>query len=299
METQRANAGRAGTEGEHAVFSAETAAKVEGEPGAPTSDSGFGADDPEMVELRAFAAEVTGTGAGTPRRSGYRPRLETSGRGQVVAPAARLSTLASEMVSSVRLRPRRTLAFALTGVAAVAGALWLVRAVAPSDEPLELAIAPPPSPRPAAAPAPLPPIDEPHAAAPRVARAPKVDQAIATASRRKERKESKERKERKELAPAGGRARRTKAAATQALDRGAIIQGMQAIQPRVKACYRRYKQRGVANTSIDVGPGGNVAHVTVTGPLARTRTGVCVKAAVKTARFRGGGMTFQYPLVLP
>jgi hypothetical protein len=33
----------------------------------------------------------------------------------------------------------------------------------------------------------------------------------------------------------------------------------------------------------------------VTGPLAKTRTAACVKAAVKTARFQGGGATFQYP----
>ena len=83
-----------------------------------------------------------------------------------------------------------------------------------------------------------------------------------------------------------------------ALDRAALIEGMRAIQPRVNDCYRVYQERGVANLRIDVGNGGKVKSVTVSGPLARTASAGCVKAAVKTARFRGGSGSFQYPVVL-
>jgi hypothetical protein len=84
-----------------------------------------------------------------------------------------------------------------------------------------------------------------------------------------------------------------------ALDRREMLAGLQAIQPRVKQCYRQHGQAGVANVGIDVASGGKVTKVTVTGPLARTPTAGCVKAAVKTARFQGGGGSFHYPFVLP
>jgi hypothetical protein len=83
------------------------------------------------------------------------------------------------------------------------------------------------------------------------------------------------------------------------LDRAAMLAGIQAVEPRVKRCYQQHRQKGVAPVRIDVGPDGKVKKVTVSGPLARTRTGACVKAAVKTARFRGGGTDVQYPFVLP
>jgi outer membrane biosynthesis protein TonB len=296
--------------------------------GEPASDSAFAVDDPEMAELRALAAEVVSAGAGTPRRSGYRPRLEANRRMLAVAPVELLFDLRRSLVSSVRGRPGRTRAFALGGIGAVAGALILVWTVAPGDEPLELTAASPPPVVAPAVPAPPPaqpeptrdqPAPAPIAAvavpavetaspAPRVARSTtekrslgptvkpersaqrrggrRIETKVAMASRRKEGKDF----------PAAARASSKTA---HALDRVAIIQGIQAIQPRVKECYRRYRQQGVANASIQVGPDGKVTKVSVAGPLARTRTAACVKAAVKTARFRGGGMTFQYPLVLP
>jgi hypothetical protein len=96
--------------------------------------------------------------------------------------------------------------------------------------------------------------------------------------------------------PSAARTKHQRVAAE--LDQRAIIAGMAAIQTRVKQCYRQYRQEGVANVAVDVGRGGKVKRVTVSGPLAHTRSGACVKAAVKTARFSGGDLSFHYPLVL-
>ena len=73
---------------------------------------------------------------------------------------------------------------------------------------------------------------------------------------------------------------------------------MKAVEPLVKDCYRDYKQKGLAIVHIEVGKGGKVKGATISGRLAKTRTAVCVKAVLKTARFRQGGFTFDYPVVV-
>jgi hypothetical protein len=92
------------------------------------------------------------------------------------------------------------------------------------------------------------------------------------------------------------RVTREEIASTQ--DRRAMSEGMQAIQPLVRQCYLEHREKGVADVGIEVGRRGEVKRVTVAGPLARTPTAGCLKAAVKRARFRGGGLRFHYPLVL-
>jgi hypothetical protein len=259
-----------------------------------------GADDPEMAELRAFAAEVVSAAGGVPRRSGYRPRLEPGQRGLSFAPVTRLSDLAGDLASFVRQRPGRTLGLALVGCAIAAGVIFLVL---PRDGALELAAGIPRPPVAALTPAPPPevtsipehlletslpaaPVDpapsevrpEPpgkHRVPPRVARSSITKRGVAV------------------KAPPAART----PAKLAALDRVAMSDGMRSIQPRVKDCYREYHQKGVVMTSIEVGADGKVKRVKVSGPLARTRSAACVQAAVKAARFSGAGR-FQYPLVL-
>jgi hypothetical protein len=288
-------------------------------------EPGAAADDPEMVELRAFAAEVVSASGGVPRRSGYRPRLEPGGPALSIAPVTLLTDLGSGLVSSIRERPLRAAGAALVGCGVVAGAIFLLL---PRDGALELAAslpdrgaavatAPPPAvtsipenllkttapARPRQDPPQPPPAEAPPAAqAPPVARALPAPRAVPApqpppAPSAPPRVARSTTTKHVALPPArpSQAARPSKKVAS--LDRAAMIDGMQAIQPRVSECYREYRQKGVAMTSIEVGGDGKVTKVTVTGPLGRTRTGACVKAAVKTARFRGAGK-FQYPLVL-
>jgi outer membrane biosynthesis protein TonB len=303
------------------------------EGGAPTA-----ADDPEMVEIRALADELVLAAGGLPRASGYRPRLEPDRRALTAVPRELLATLSWEISTRARRRPMRTAALALGGVAALAAALFLRHALAPSDDTLEAAGPAPPSapvvaqsspspapaptptpvvaqpsppPAPAPAPAPAPPPSAPppiaHQATPEPAAPPpaveparprelraqrhrgrRMETAAATASREKPARE---------VPPPTGRAKKEKLAS--AGERADLAAGMQAIQPRVKQCYRENMQSGVANVGIQVGPAGMVKAVTITGPLAGTRTALCLKAAVRAARFHQAGVTFHYPLVLP
>jgi hypothetical protein len=244
-------------------------------------DQPAAADDPEMVELRAFAAEVVRAAGGVPGGAGYRPRLEPRRRTLTAAPVELLGALGWQIGSTVRRRPARTLAFTIAGVGVVVGALWLRSALAPADASLELATAP--RILVAAAPAPPPPVialpDEPvRTSPPPIAPRPAPVEAVS--------------------APRVAHSAITKPTKRSGLDRATLIDGMRAIQPRVNDCYREYHQKGVANLRIEVGRGGRVNRVLVSGPLARTPTAGCVKAAVKTAHFRAGGSSFQYPVVL-
>jgi len=291
-----------------------------GAPRVEDVEPGAAADDPEMVELRAFAAEVVSASGGVARRSGYRPRLEPGGRALSLAPVTLLADLGSGLVTSIRERPLRAAGAALVGCGVVAGAIFLLL---PRDGALELAASLPDRSGAAVVTAPpsavtsipenllkttapaRPRQDPPQA--PPTAQAPPVAQAPAAralpASQPPPAPSAPPRVARatttKHVAPPTARpaqaARPSKKVAS--LDRTAMIDGMQAIQPRVSECYREYRQKGVAMTTIEVGGDGKVTKVVVAGPLARTRTGACVKAAVKTARFRGAGK-FQYPLVL-
>jgi len=260
------------------------------------------ASDPEMVDLRACADEVVRAAGGIPRRLGYRPRLEPERR----PPLELLVTLGSRISAPIREHPVRSVALTLTGLGAVAAALLLTT---PRDASLDLAVrlphptglvalpAPPPPPPslPEDLPSPPPPPPAPiaetrpapgkrtaHQRPQRGARASAARRTVAAAH------EAAPGKEGKELS-----APREKLGT---LDRASMVAGMKAIQPLVKDCYRHFNQKGVATVRIDVSSSGKVKAVAVTGPLAKTRTAACVKAAVKTARFQGGGATFQYPL---
>jgi hypothetical protein len=260
---------------------------MEGRTAAP--DQPAAADDPQMVELRAFAAEVVRAAGGVPGGAGYRPRLEPRRRTLTAAPVELLGALGWQIGSTVRRRPARTLAFTIAGVGVVVGALWLRSALAPADASLELATAP--RILVAAAPAPPPPVialpDEPVRTSPPPV-APSRSPVEAVSAPRVARSAIPKRA----LLPPVKPTKRS------GLDRATLIDGMRAVQPRVNDCYREYHQKGVANLRIEVGRGGRVNRVLVSGPLARTPTAGCVKAAVKTAHFRAGGSSFQYPVVL-
>jgi hypothetical protein len=304
---------RAGTEG---AFTPDGAATPE--------TAALAGDDPEMLAIRAFAAEVVRAAGGVPSGGGYRLRLE---------PARRRTTGAGLPVSSAVVprtafwtgwQPRRALTFALAGVGAIGAVFFLLRwALLPNQAALEL-----PGARPipiAVAPTPVPPVpamteapashpaapalpaekpvaarlpERPVAALPAKRQAPAPD--VAPGRRAGRRMEttlaSGGRGKTEKTIPSTARTKPQRVAA--ALDQRAIIAGMEPIQPLVKQCYRRYGQQGVANVAVEVGRGGKVKRVTVSGPLARTRSAACVKAAVKTARFSSGDLSFHYPLVL-
>jgi hypothetical protein len=328
------NAGRgAGTQDDQTLVAAAAGEPTEVMPmqaaggGAPIA-AAFGPDDPEMVELRAFATEVVHAAGGVARRSAYRPRLEPSRRSSTAAGLGPLFAWGSGIASSIGAHPLRTLAIALAGIGAVAGGLLLL---VPRDASLQLSVAlPAPTGMPAAwalpPPPPMSPIPEEPSRAPdsvpiaasEPSAAPVADARLARPLSKRERALDKKRARRVARASTG---RRSLAPSTLAradrgkegkepsssrlpkdssggLDRASMLAGMQSIQPLVRDCYRHYNQKGVANVRVDVGRTGKVKSVSVAGPLAKTRTASCVKAALKTARFHGGDGSFQYPLVL-
>jgi hypothetical protein len=300
-------------------------------------------EDPEMVALRAFAAEVVRAAGGVPARRGYRPRLDAR-PALAFSPRALVAELGG-IVGSVRARPRRTLGFALAGCGATAVAVLLLRAaIVPGDASLELIAArpaplgasvPAPSPppetllveAPARAPAPPPeapakaPAPPPPAPAPVVStrdalraltaeKAPAGKRAAAPGKLAAKETAAQRRAGRRSDAalagasraaatrPVSSPARTRKEASASGLDRREILAAMQPVQLLVQRCYQRYGEKGVANAGIEVGKRGEVKKVTITGPLARTSTAACLKSAVKTAHFQGGGTTFHYPLVV-
>jgi hypothetical protein len=264
------------------------------------------ADDAEMVELRALAEEVVLAAGGVPRTTGYRPRLEERPRALATTPAELLAGLRWAIASSLRRRPMRTLAFGLAGLGVVAGALLLRSVLVPGDASLELAttfphpiaVAPAPPPQetflPASAPAPVVAVPAPVAPPRATPIAAVTERRTPPLEKKAHRRVARAMTAKRDFSPPV--AHIEKKVAT--LDRSALIEGMRAIQPRVRDCYRKYNQKGVANLHVQVGSSGQVKAVTVSGPLASTRTGVCVKAAVRAARFRVNGVSFEYPLVV-
>jgi hypothetical protein len=287
------------------------------------------ADDPDMIALRAFAAEVVIAAGGLPSGSAYRPRLEP---GRPLAAAmpegARLADVGREIAARLRWRPRHPVALALAGVGAMGGALLLGWVLVPGEADLQLAGArpatvaiaptpPPPPPLPLtdtrivppppAATRPLAAPPAPMAARPAPPPTPPRPPVANTIARREPPAAKKTVTRRVARATVTRRGSAPSAAPTtpgkkdrsaSAHDPRAMIAGMEAIQPLVKDCYRRYRQKGVANVRIDVGSAGKVKRVQIAGPLARTKSAACLKAAVMTARFGQSGISFQYPLVL-
>jgi hypothetical protein len=266
--------------------------------------SGAVAEDPEMVALRAYAAEVVRSAGGLPAAPGYRPRLEPVRPALSWAPLQLLTGVGGGIIEWIRRHPLRTLAAAVAGSGAIAGVLLLPGAVVPGDASLELAnrpapaivaVMPAPAPLPAADPFPPAAAPDERPPAPIIERpAPREAQrhggrrmaaAMAGAGRTKTAEP---------VAPAHPRPVKT----ASAVDRRVVIAGIQAIQPLVNRCARQHGEKGVASVAIEVGSRGEVKRVTIAGPLAGTRAGACLKAAVKTARFREGGLSFQYPFVL-
>ena len=278
----------------------------------------LGPGDAEMADLRAFAAEVVRTAGGVPRTLGYRPRLQLGARVSMVAPAELFSGLGWRLRTWVRERPLRTAGLALAAGGAVVALLVLRSTLAPADHSLELAGSLPHPAAVASAPAPPPPPvitlpdtpPKPAAPPPAVAQEAPVKREVApvtrppapdpsTQRRRGRRVEvalasSSRAKEPKRAAPAP-RAKKVAAAP----DRRELIAGMMAIQPQLKRCYAQYGERGVVALRVELGSSGLVTRAAASGPLARTRTAACVKAALKSARFHVGGISFDYPVVLP
>jgi len=69
------------------------------------------------------------------------------------------------------------------------------------------------------------------------------------------------------------------------LPRSVLIAGLDAVRPQVQACYVEHGVPGMALVNVHVALDGSVRSARVTGKFARTPTGACVEAAVKTARF--------------
>jgi hypothetical protein len=69
------------------------------------------------------------------------------------------------------------------------------------------------------------------------------------------------------------------------LPRSVIVAGLNAIKPRVDACYEAYGVPGTALVNVRVGLDGALRSAKVTGKFARTPTGACVEAALLGARF--------------
>ena len=83
------------------------------------------------------------------------------------------------------------------------------------------------------------------------------------------------------------------------LSKSAVVAGMNAVKPKVAACYGRYQVPGMAIVNVEIAPWGRVNRATVNGMFAGTATGACVEQAVKTARFPvSKGFTTPYPFQL-
>ena len=81
--------------------------------------------------------------------------------------------------------------------------------------------------------------------------------------------------------------------------KSAVVAGMNAIKPKVNACYNQYKVPGMAMVNVVIGKSGKVSSATVTGKFAGTPTGTCVEKAVKSASFPpSDGLSTPYPFQL-
>ena len=73
--------------------------------------------------------------------------------------------------------------------------------------------------------------------------------------------------------------------ATGPVSRSALIDGLNAVKPRIHACYQAHRVPGTAMVNIAIAKSGRVSSAQVTGKFAGTPTGACVEAAVKNAWF--------------
>ena len=70
------------------------------------------------------------------------------------------------------------------------------------------------------------------------------------------------------------------------LSRDAIAQAMSSVQERMHDCHVEFEQTGTVNVRLVVeGPTGKVKDAQVLPPFDKSPAGLCVKAALKAARF--------------
>ena len=83
-----------------------------------------------------------------------------------------------------------------------------------------------------------------------------------------------------------------------------IRKGMSAVAGKAKACYAEHQQAGSVGVAVTVAPDGKVTKASPTGAFAsgdKAKTGKCVAAAVKSARFPpwdGKAKSFKYSYLL-
>jgi hypothetical protein len=83
------------------------------------------------------------------------------------------------------------------------------------------------------------------------------------------------------------------------LSKTALVVGLNAVRPRVHACYEKHGVPGTAMVNVVIGKSGRVTSATVTGMFAGTPTGACVEQAVKTAHVPpSDGISVPYPFQL-
>jgi hypothetical protein len=76
----------------------------------------------------------------------------------------------------------------------------------------------------------------------------------------------------------------------------AIVQGFNAVRPRLADCYRRFQVPGIAMANVVIARSGRVSKADVTGTFAGTPTGACVEEAARMARFPSSdGLSTPYP----
>ena len=87
------------------------------------------------------------------------------------------------------------------------------------------------------------------------------------------------------------------------LDRAAIVRGMTAIRPQLRACAAGRADPVLAVLNLRIAPSGTVADAALEhGPLSGTDAGACLVRVARRAvfpRFDGAPMTLAYPVMLP
>jgi hypothetical protein len=74
---------------------------------------------------------------------------------------------------------------------------------------------------------------------------------------------------------------------------------MNALKPKISACYAQFKVPGLVMVKVTIGKKGKVDAATATGKFAGTPSGGCVEQAVRTASFPpSDGLTTEYPFNL-
>jgi hypothetical protein len=86
------------------------------------------------------------------------------------------------------------------------------------------------------------------------------------------------------------------------LDRREVTRALEEVRGAVEKCHDVERFTGVVTVKFAVAPSGQVSSSVATGAHARSRTGSCVAAAVKQARFEafeGSPISFTLPFRLP